>query len=180
MKHPIAAASAFALALALGGSAALAEQSQQMQHQQGQTTQGSGMGQQSGQQGAMTEKRADQIAGMEVVNREGKKIGKVEKVLRDKQNNKAYTLVSVGGFFDIGDKDIVLPLDSLRVKDNKLVVPRGLGTKAALSSLPPWDESKYHKIADSEQVGIEQAEFAAFESKGSSGNSGNSGSSGGM
>jgi sporulation protein YlmC with PRC-barrel domain len=172
MKHPIAAASTLAIALAVGGSVAFAENYQQTQNQPGQASQSAGMGQQSaqtsGQQGGMTQKRVDQIDGMAVVNRQGNQIGEVNKVVRSNQDNQPYAVVSSGGFFDIGDKEIAVPLNQLRLQNDKLVLPESLGTKTALKSQPSWDDSKYQEISDSQQVDLERASFAAFESQGGS------------
>lgn len=177
MKHRIAALSSLALALALAGSAGLAAEHEQMEGKQGQTSQGSSSGQQAGQssaeqsseQAGKMQKRVGDITGMAVVNRQGKRIGDVDKVVRRNEDSEPYAVISVGGFLGIGDKDIAVALDKLSLKDGKIVLPEDLRTKVALEGQPGWDRSKYQEIEASEQVEMEQADFAAFESEDKSG-----------
>jgi len=176
MKYPIVTVSTVIIPLAVGGSAALAEDYQQMQHQPGKVSPSAGMSQTSARQAGTLQKRADEIAGMKVVNRAGQQVGTVDKVMRSKQNDDLYAVISAGGVFDIGDKDIALPLHELRFKDDKLVLPKSLGSETAIKYLPAWDESQYQQIAESQQLDLKRASFAAFESKGQSGG----GQAGGM
>ena len=166
MKHTTTAAGLAAVALALGGSAALAEQHQQMQGQQGQVQAGQGarMGQQSGSQANTVQKKVDQLTGMEVVTRQGKKIGDVNKVVRRNQDGQPEAVISVGGILDIGDKEIAVPLDQLSLnKDDQVVLPDSIQSKRELKDRPELDSSEYQEIAGSQQVDIQRSDFAAFE-----------------
>ena len=176
MKHQIVVVSSLALALALAGSAGLAAEHEQKKGSQEQASQGASSAQQGGQsseqaskQAGTMQKRVGDITGMAVVNRQGKRMGDVDKVVRRNEDGQPYALISVGGFLGIGDKDIAVPLDKLRLKDEKVVLPEDLRTKVALEGEPGWDRSKYKEIEASEQIEMEQADFAAFESEGKSG-----------
>lgn len=158
-----------AVALALSGSVAFAEdykQTQGQQGQQGQMSQSPGAGGMSGQQRMTVQKSVDDITGKSVVNRTGEKIGDVDKVVRSKQDSQPYAVISVGGVLGLGDKDIAVPLKRLSMKDDQVILPEDLNSKSAMQNEPSWESTEYNEIAGSEQVEIERAEFAAFESEG--------------
>jgi sporulation protein YlmC with PRC-barrel domain len=158
MKQSIAAASTLALTVALAAPAAFAEQ----QAQAGQQQQRAGM-QQQGQQGQQMTKQVKDLTGMKVVNRQGKQIGDVDEIVRKSQDGKEHAVISVGGFLGVGDKDVAVPLDKLSISGDKVVLPQEMQTKSALEQQPAWDRQQYNELADSEQVQIQQSEFAAFE-----------------
>jgi len=163
----IGTVSGIVVALALAAPQALAEQQMhgaKEQQSQQTSTGGAGMTQQGKQDGEMMMVRAEEIAGAKVVNRAGKDIGAVDGIVRSKEDGKHYAVISVGGFFDIGDKDIALPLDQLSMKDDKVVLPKTVETQQQLEGRPGYKSDQYEEIADATEVEIERAEFAAFES----------------
>ena len=163
MKHSFAAASVVAIALGLAGSMAVAEQQPGMQ----QTGQGqAGMQQQAGQKGQMIQKRVSELTGKQVVNRQGEQVGDIDKIVRQGQGGQPQAVISVGGFLGMGDKEVAVPLDRLSMQEDKIVLPQEMASKSALERQPEWRKDQYQEIADSEQVQIERAEFAAFEQGG--------------
>lgn len=159
----IASTSAIALALALAGQSVLAEQ------QTSTSNQGRDMGQssaqaQASQQSGKISKRAEDFDDIDVYNRKGDEIGELEELVRQGENGKIQAVISVGGFFDIGDKDIVVPLEELSMHEDKLVLSEREATEKQLKTRPAYDESQYQELADDEQVEIERSDFAAFES----------------
>jgi len=171
----IGTVSGIVVALALAAPQALAEQQMhgaKEQQSQQTSTGGAGMTQQGKQDGEMMMVRAEEIAGAKVVNRAGKDIGAVDGIVRSKEDGKHYAVISVGGFFDIGDKDIALPLDQLSMKDDKVVLPKTVETQQQLEGRPGYKSDQYEEIADATEVEIERAEFAAFESGDQGGASG--------
>jgi len=171
----IGTVSGIVVALALAAPQALAEQQMhgaKEQQSQQTSTGGAGMTQQGKQDGEMMMVRAEEIAGAKVVNRAGKDIGAVDGIVRSKEDGKHYAVISVGGFFDIGDKDIALPLDQLSMKDDKVVLPKTVETQQQLEGRPGYRSDQYEEIADATEVEIERAEFAAFESDDQGGGSG--------
>jgi hypothetical protein len=176
MKHQIVVVSSLTLALALAGSAGLAAEHEHKNGSQEQASQGLSSAQQAGQsseqaskQVGTSKRRVGDMTGMAVVNRQGKRMGDVDKVVRRNEDGQPYAVISVGGFLGIGDKNIAVALDELRLKDEKVVLPDDLRTKAALEGESGWDRSKYKEIEASQQIDMEQADFAAFESEGKSG-----------
>lgn len=176
MKHPIATLSSLALALAIGGPVGVTAEHEEMKGEQG-ASPGASSGQQAGQtsakqspeQDGMMQKRVGDVIGMAVVNREGTRIGDVDKLVRRNQDGKPYAVISVGGFLGIGDKDIAVALDKLRLEDENVVLPDDLRTKGALEGEAGWDRSKYQEIDASEHIELAQADFAASESENESG-----------
>ncbi|WP_295885257.1 PRC-barrel domain-containing protein [uncultured Thiohalocapsa sp.] len=160
MKLPIIAVSTLAFTLAFGTGTALAEeQGKEMQQAQGETGQ-----QMSGKQGARKRMRAEEIVGMEVVNRKGIHLGDVNGVVRRAKDETAYAVISIGGFLDMGDQEIAVAIDQLRLKDDAVVLPDDIDSKVMIKGLPGWDDADLEELGESEEVQIERADFAAFES----------------
>ena len=64
--------------------------------------------------------QAERLEGREVVNRQGKVVGEVEKVIT--QSGKVQdVVVSVGGFMGIGDKDVLVDARQLQTKGNRIL-----------------------------------------------------------
>ncbi|MGZ9030946.1 MAG: PRC-barrel domain-containing protein [Burkholderiaceae bacterium] len=57
--------------------------------------------------------RASKIMGMDVVNRQGEKVGDIEDIVLDRNGSVAYAIVSTGGFLGVGDKLHAVPWRSL-------------------------------------------------------------------
>jgi sporulation protein YlmC with PRC-barrel domain len=80
-----------------------------------------------------------------VVNDKKERIGKVEDLIitpsKDaKAPHASFAIIGVGGFLGIGTKDVVIPLEQIKMQDGKLVLAGA--TKDALKALP---EFKYQK-----------------------------------
>jgi sporulation protein YlmC with PRC-barrel domain len=74
---------------------------------------------------------------MDVVTPNGDKIGEVEEVLMDTSGQVVAVAVEVGGFLGIGDNDVIIRLDQLRLQDSQLVTTL---TKEQIEALPKWDD----------------------------------------
>lgn len=80
-----------------------------------------------------------------VINDKKERIGKVEDLIitpskDSKLPHASFAIVGVGGFLGIGTKDVVIPLEQIKMQDGKLVLAGA--TKDALKALP---EFKYQK-----------------------------------
>lgn len=73
---------------------------------------------------------------MDVINADGDEVGDVERVLM-RDGAVAALAVEVGGFFGIGDKTVVVPLDQLTVAGDDLMTNM---TQTELEGLPEWHE----------------------------------------
>lgn len=142
--------------------------------------------------GALTnlmDKRVKEVEGVAVLNHEGTKIGKVEKVVLHRQDNQIHAIVSVGGFLGIGETELAMPLAEMSWKEGKLVAATS-ATKEQLKERQAYDETAYQKIDRNETIAkasgtgaqsgvttlsfesldsnkddrIDRSEFSAFES----------------
>lgn len=79
------------------------------------------------------------LNGTDVINGNGDKIGEVEDVLVDK-DGRPQLLVSVGGFLGIGERDVLVPWDQLKVQqtDRENVVVSLPMTKEQLKAIPEY------------------------------------------
>ena len=78
-----------------------------------------------------------ELGDMDVVTPNGDKIGEVEEVLMDTSGQVVAVAVEVGGFLGIGDDDVIIRLDQLRLQDNQFVTTL---TKEQIEALPKWDD----------------------------------------
>jgi sporulation protein YlmC with PRC-barrel domain len=78
-----------------------------------------------------------ELGDMNVVTPDGDKIGEVEEVLMNTSGKVVAVAVEVGGFLGIGDDDVIIQLDQLRLEDNRLVTTL---TKEQIEALPKWDD----------------------------------------
>jgi sporulation protein YlmC with PRC-barrel domain len=94
---------------------------------------------------------------MEVIDVSGEKIGKVEDVVRSREDGLIYVVVRSGGILGIGTKAIPVPLESLRVQGDALRIAT---TADDLRSRPEYEEDQYAELDPANQP---ISEFSAFE-----------------
>jgi len=80
--------------------------------------------------------RASKVIGASVVNEANDTVGKVDDIIIGQDGKSPFVILSVGGFLGMGTKLIVLPYESLKATENKLILP-GV-TKDALKDLPEF------------------------------------------
>ena len=68
---------------------------------------------------------------------DGNRIGEVEQILVDDSGTPVAAVVEAGGFLDIGDEDIVVPLEELTFEDGDFTTSM---TEDELKNLPKWDD----------------------------------------
>jgi len=98
-----------------------------------------------------------QVEDMEVVDSAGEKIGKVDELVRSRQDGLIYAVVSSGGVLGIGADKIPVPLQDLQRQADSLHI--GIA-KEALRNWPRYHEDQYVELKPSNQP---ISEFAAFE-----------------
>jgi sporulation protein YlmC with PRC-barrel domain len=76
-----------------------------------------------------------------------KKVGKIEDMVLDKSGRVNAAILSVGGFLGVGDKDVAVPFDAIKVteKNNKIWLTID-ATKDALKAAPSVGFDKVHGI----------------------------------
>lgn len=87
---------------------------------------------------------AAEMLGRDVVNLRGKEVGEVEDIVIGKQDKVKYAVVSVGGFLGVGDKDVAIPFDDLRIgPDNVILMSQQ--TEQQLKTMPAYDSDDYSR-----------------------------------
>jgi sporulation protein YlmC with PRC-barrel domain len=86
---------------------------------------------------------ADKIIGQNVVNARGENIGEVEDLVLDR-NKKVFAVIGVGGFLGMGDRDVAVPFDQLKLGDNKMIM-LSEASKDKLKGLPEYKKDGYSK-----------------------------------
>ena len=96
------------------------------------------------------------LAGLDVVNTVGEKIGTVDRLLVSDQDNRFYLVIAHGGFLGLGEAEALLPLDTVSIWDNRLVI-RDL-TDDQIRQLPGWSDDKaYREVSGDELAQISVA-----------------------
>jgi hypothetical protein len=80
--------------------------------------------------------RASKVIGSSVVNDANETIGKIDDLLVSSDGKQPYAVLSVGGFLGMGTRLVVVPYETLRFADKKVILPGG--TKEGLKMLPEF------------------------------------------
>jgi hypothetical protein len=80
--------------------------------------------------------RASKVTGSSVVSDVNESIGKIDDLLVSPDGKAPFAVLSIGGFLGMGSHLVVVPYDSLKLVDNKVMLPGG--TKDALRTLPEF------------------------------------------
>ena len=84
--------------------------------------------------------RASKVIGSSVLNDANETIGKIDDLLVTRDGKEPYAVLSIGGFLGMGTHLVVVPYDSLKFADNKIVLPGG--SKDGLKMLPVFQYAK--------------------------------------
>ncbi len=80
--------------------------------------------------------RASKVVGTSVVNDANETIGKIDDLLVSLDGKQPYAVLSVGGFLGMGSRLVVVPYDTLKFADKKVILPGG--SKEGLKMLPEF------------------------------------------
>ena len=80
--------------------------------------------------------RSSKVVGSSVVNDASETIGKIDDLLVSRDGKQPYAVLSVGGFLGMGTRLVVVPYDTLKFVDQKVILPGG--TKEGLKMLPEF------------------------------------------
>jgi len=83
--------------------------------------------------------RASKFIGASVLNDANESVGKVDDVIMSADGKSMFVVLSVGGFLGVGTKLVAMPYESLRVQNDKIVMPGA--TKDTLKALPEFKYS---------------------------------------
>ena len=80
--------------------------------------------------------RASKVIGSSVVNDANETIGTVDDLLVSRDGKQPYAVLSIGGFLGMGTRLVVVPYETLKFADKKVMLPGG--TKEGLKMLPEF------------------------------------------
>jgi sporulation protein YlmC with PRC-barrel domain len=80
--------------------------------------------------------RSSKVIGSAVVNDNGDTIGKIDDLLVSSDAQQPFAVLSIGGFLGMGTHLVAVPYDSLKLADNKVMLPGG--SKEGLRTLPTF------------------------------------------
>ena len=77
------------------------------------------------------------VGDMRVIGADGESIGEVEDVLIDSTGRVVAVSVEAGGFLGMGDRDVIMQLDSLELQGDEFTTTL---TREEIEALPDWDD----------------------------------------
>jgi len=80
--------------------------------------------------------RTSKVVGSTVVNETNETVGTIDDLIVTPGDKVPFAVLSVGGFLGMGTKYVVVPYNSLQVRDSKMVLTAA--TKDSLKSLPEF------------------------------------------
>jgi hypothetical protein len=83
--------------------------------------------------------RASKVIGSSVVNDAQETIGEIADLLVSPDGKQPYAVLSIGGFLGMGTHLVVVPYETLKFADKKVMLPGG--TKEGLKMLPEFKYS---------------------------------------
>ena len=98
-----------------------------------------------------------QLRRMDVVDATGEDIGRVQSVVRSRDQEDIQLVVSSGGFLGVGGREIAVPLNQATLIGDKLHLS---ASRAELESRPQYQSDQYVELQPADQP---ISDFAAFE-----------------
>lgn len=86
---------------------------------------------------------ASQFMGQTVYSTANESVGEINDIVLNKDLNTVTAVIGVGGFLGIGEKDVAIPIDQIKVaKDDNNAMRLTIGmTKADLEAAPAFDRT---------------------------------------
>lgn len=107
--------------------------------------QGSAYGRQGMGNNPLYRRSADDLDGVEVVDRAGDKVGTIKKIVLAQDHKSAHAVISAGGILGMGARNIIVSLDELTPIDDKLQMSATEEEIAALKQEAP-DTDTYVEV----------------------------------
>lgn len=90
---------------------------------------------------AVAKMTAAQLKGKDIYGSDGKDIAEVEGIVR--KGGRTFAVLDVDHVADISDKDVVLPLEQLHMKGDRLTIDM---TENDIKGLESWQKGKYEDV----------------------------------
>lgn len=92
--------------------------------------------------------RADQIIGADIRNHENENLGEIEDiVLATAEDKNSYAIITHGGFLGMGEKQIAVPMNKLKVTSDKDVFVLNI-SEQRLENAPSFERGQFEQMAD--------------------------------
>ena len=88
--------------------------------------------------------RVSDLEGKEVRNAAGQEVGDIDEIVLDAQQQ-PMAVISVGGFLGIGDKDVLVPLDRMRLQGDQVVLMSDR-SEDELKQMPEYKRGQYEPL----------------------------------
>jgi sporulation protein YlmC with PRC-barrel domain len=100
---------------------------------------------------SISQAKASELIGKEVVNADGTKIGKVSEVARKQQDQSLQLVVKTGGHLGMGEKHMALPLEQVRMQGKELHLTQALTQDRIKQYVASYDKQSYQPISRQQQ-----------------------------
>ncbi|MGL1833632.1 PRC-barrel domain-containing protein [Rhodocyclaceae bacterium SMB388] len=104
---------------------------------------------------------ADELDGMEVVDRVGDKVGTIKSIVLAPDRKSAHAVITAGGFLGMGARHVLVSLSDLRQAGDVLQIS---ATKEQIVALQDYSADPYVELKGDDPIGVSFVEFSAFES----------------
>ena len=81
-----------------------------------------------------------QILGKTVYNENKQKVGRIDDLIVAPDSAVSFAIIGAGGFVGVGRHDVAIPVQQIKIQDNKFVLPGA--TKEAIKALPKFEYAK--------------------------------------
>ena len=81
-----------------------------------------------------------QILGKTVYNENKQKVGRIDDLIVAPDSAVSFAIVGAGGFVGVGRHDVAIPVQQIKIQDDKFVLPGA--TKEAIKALPKFEYAK--------------------------------------
>ena len=81
-----------------------------------------------------------QILGKTVYNESNQKVGRIDDLIVAPDSAVSFAIVGAGGFVGLGRHDVAVPVQQIKLQDNKFILPGA--TKEAIKALPKFEYAK--------------------------------------
>lgn len=98
-----------------------------------------------------------ELTTMEVIDPAGNKLGKVDAIVRSREEQNIQAVISSGGILGIGAKEVTVPIDELQLKEDKLQIS---ASQEELKNRQAYRPDAFVDLAPADQP---ISEFSAFE-----------------
>lgn len=105
---------------------------------------------------------ADDLDGVEVVDRNGDKVGDVTRIVLTPDRKRAHAVISVGGILGIGASEIMISLDDLTPIGDSLQMSATKSEATAPGDEAP-DADRYVEVTGAAPISGSIVDFSAFE-----------------